>query len=99
MTPSRTPSPPQSTTPASLFSSLSLSTPLYDPLVSTPSSTLTPTLCNSAQILALPVQAGGIIILASDGLSDNLWDEDMLDEVTMRSPLYETEMTHEFRKG
>ena len=29
----------------------------------------------------LPVQANDILILASDGLSDNLWDEDVLDEV------------------
>jgi hypothetical protein len=27
------------------------------------------------------VQADDILILASDGLSDNLWDEDILDEV------------------
>ncbi|KAJ3480366.1 hypothetical protein NLJ89_g12283 [Agrocybe chaxingu] len=29
----------------------------------------------------LPVCADDILILASDGLSDNLWDEDVLDEV------------------
>ncbi|KAH9485092.1 hypothetical protein JR316_0001999 [Psilocybe cubensis] len=29
----------------------------------------------------LPVRSGDILILASDGLSDNLWDEDVLDEV------------------
>ncbi|KDR72775.1 hypothetical protein GALMADRAFT_142508 [Galerina marginata CBS 339.88] len=29
----------------------------------------------------LPVRADDILILASDGLSDNLWDEDVLDEV------------------
>ena len=29
----------------------------------------------------LPVLADDILILASDGLSDNLWDEDVLDEV------------------
>ncbi|KAG6333996.1 hypothetical protein ID866_5101 [Astraeus odoratus] len=34
-----------------------------------------------AQILELPVQANDILILASDGLSDNLWDEQVLDEV------------------
>ncbi|KAF9221040.1 hypothetical protein BS17DRAFT_758282 [Gyrodon lividus] len=34
-----------------------------------------------AQILELPVQADDILILASDGLSDNLWDEEVLDEV------------------
>ena len=35
----------------------------------------------AAQILTLPVKADDILILASDGLSDNLWDEDVLDEV------------------
>lgn len=30
---------------------------------------------------SLPVLADDILILASDGLSDNLWDEDVLDEV------------------
>lgn len=34
-----------------------------------------------AQILELPVQADDILILASDGLSDNLWDSEVLDEV------------------
>lgn len=34
-----------------------------------------------AQILSLPVQADDILILASDGLSDNLWDYEVLDEV------------------
>ena len=29
----------------------------------------------------MPVQADDILVLASDGLSDNLWDEDILDEV------------------
>lgn len=32
-------------------------------------------------MFTLPVQADDILILASDGLSDNLWDEDVLDEV------------------
>jgi hypothetical protein len=36
---------------------------------------------HDAQILELPVQADDILILASDGLSDNLWDEEVLDEV------------------
>jgi hypothetical protein len=36
---------------------------------------------NSATIITLPVKANDILILASDGLSDNLWDEDVLDEV------------------
>ncbi|KAF9441600.1 hypothetical protein P691DRAFT_766090 [Macrolepiota fuliginosa MF-IS2] len=36
---------------------------------------------NSVQVIALPVKADDILILVSDGLSDNLWDEDVLDEV------------------
>jgi len=43
-----------------------------------PSSSARP---KDAQILELPVQADDILILASDGLSDNLWDEEVLDEV------------------
>ncbi|EGO23088.1 hypothetical protein SERLADRAFT_471794 [Serpula lacrymans var. lacrymans S7.9] len=43
-----------------------------------PSSSARP---KDAQILTLPVQADDILILASDGLSDNLWDEEVLDEV------------------
>ncbi|PCH34723.1 hypothetical protein WOLCODRAFT_124897 [Wolfiporia cocos MD-104 SS10] len=40
-----------------------------------------PTRPRDAQVCTLPVQADDILILASDGLSDNLWDEDVLDEV------------------
>lgn len=36
---------------------------------------------SSAHTFTLPVQADDVLILASDGLSDNLWDEDILDEV------------------
>ncbi len=32
-------------------------------------------------MFTLPVQEDDILILATDGLSDNLWDEDILDEV------------------
>ena len=32
-------------------------------------------------MITIPVHADDILILASDGLSDNLWDEDVLDEV------------------
>jgi hypothetical protein len=32
-------------------------------------------------VFTLPVHADDILILASDGLSDNLWDEEVLDEV------------------
>lgn len=48
------------------------------PLQLGPSSRTPP---SSAQLLTLPVRADDILILASDGLSDNLWDEDVLDEV------------------
>lgn len=41
--------------------------------------TVTPT--TAAHYFTLPVRADDILILASDGLSDNLWDEDVLDEV------------------
>lgn len=34
-----------------------------------------------AQVFDLPVRADDILILASDGLSDNLWDEEVLEEV------------------
>lgn len=34
-----------------------------------------------AQSFTLPIEQDDILILASDGLSDNLWDEDVLDEV------------------
>ncbi|THU98530.1 hypothetical protein K435DRAFT_838066 [Dendrothele bispora CBS 962.96] len=44
-----------------------------------PSSPATPS--SSAHVFTLPVEADDILILASDGLSDNLWDEDILDEV------------------
>ncbi|TFY50491.1 hypothetical protein EVJ58_g11028, partial [Rhodofomes roseus] len=40
-----------------------------------------PTRPRDAQVFRIPVQADDILILASDGLSDNLWDEDVLDEV------------------
>ena len=36
---------------------------------------------HDARIFTVPVQADDILILASDGLSDNLWDADTLDEV------------------
>jgi len=34
-----------------------------------------------ARVFTVPVQADDILVLATDGLSDNLWDEDILDEV------------------
>ena len=36
---------------------------------------------HDARIFTIPVQEDDILILASDGLSDNLWDGDILDEV------------------
>ncbi|KAK7031652.1 protein phosphatase [Favolaschia claudopus] len=36
---------------------------------------------SAAHLFTLPVKAGDIVILASDGLSDNLWDEEVLEEV------------------
>ncbi|KAJ6568341.1 hypothetical protein DFH09DRAFT_918021 [Mycena vulgaris] len=45
----------------------------------TPHAEVTP--ASAAHLFTLPVQAGDILILASDGLSDNLWDEDVLEEV------------------
>ncbi|KAF8737678.1 hypothetical protein AX14_012550 [Amanita brunnescens Koide BX004] len=44
-----------------------------------PSTPTTPR--TAAHVFSLPVRADDILILASDGLSDNLWDEDVLDEV------------------
>ncbi|KAJ3577025.1 hypothetical protein NP233_g37 [Leucocoprinus birnbaumii] len=46
-----------------------------------PSTQETVTPRNSAMVITIPVKADDILILASDGLSDNLWDEDVLDEV------------------
>src|SRR5436190_18541751 len=43
-----------------------------------PSSSARP---QDAKVFTLPVLADDILILASDGMSDNLWDEDVLDEV------------------
>ncbi|KAJ7780198.1 hypothetical protein DFH07DRAFT_1026257 [Mycena maculata] len=45
----------------------------------TPTGANTPTAL--ARLFTLPVQAGDVLILASDGLSDNLWDEEVLEEV------------------
>ena len=36
---------------------------------------------HDARTFTIPVQEDDILILASDGLSDNLWDADILDEV------------------
>ncbi|KAI0687816.1 hypothetical protein BC835DRAFT_1375392 [Cytidiella melzeri] len=40
-----------------------------------------PTRPQDARTFSIPAQKDDILILASDGLSDNLWDEDILDEV------------------
>jgi Stage II sporulation protein E (SpoIIE) len=42
---------------------------------------VSPSSPRDAQVFKLPVQADDILILASDGLSDNLWDEEILEEV------------------
>ncbi|KAJ7249515.1 hypothetical protein B0H12DRAFT_963036, partial [Mycena haematopus] len=49
------------------------------PVQLTSTASITPT--SAAHLFTLPVRAGDIVILASDGLSDNLWDEDVLEEV------------------
>ncbi|KAI9435873.1 phosphatase 2C-like domain-containing protein [Russula earlei] len=48
------------------------------PLQLGPASSTSP---SAAQVITLPVLADDILVLASDGLSDNLWDEEVLDEV------------------
>lgn len=42
---------------------------------------VSPSRPKDAQVFDLTVQADDILILASDGLSDNLWDEEVLEEV------------------
>ncbi|KAM5530496.1 hypothetical protein V8D89_015850 [Ganoderma adspersum] len=38
----------------------------------------------TCEIFTVPVQQDDILIIVSDGLSDNLWDKDILDEVIIR---------------
>lgn len=42
---------------------------------------VSPSKPTDAQVFEIPVLADDILILASDGLSDNLWDEEVLEEV------------------
>lgn len=42
---------------------------------------VSPSKPSDAQVFEIPVMANDILILASDGLSDNLWDEEVLEEV------------------
>ncbi|KAJ7056616.1 phosphatase 2C-like domain-containing protein [Mycena amicta] len=59
------------------------------PEAPTPNSTtgeVTP--ASAARVFTLPVNAGDILILASDGLGDNLWDEDVLEEVARVSKAF-----------
>jgi len=42
---------------------------------------MSPSKPTDAQVFEIPVVADDILILASDGLSDNLWDEEVLEEV------------------
>ncbi|KAG6897253.1 hypothetical protein C0992_003037, partial [Termitomyces sp. T32_za158] len=66
------------------LSSNSSSTPTSTPTPSpspTPAPTPTPTPRTAARVFTVPVRPDDILILASDGLSDNLWDDDVLDEI------------------
>ena len=67
------PPPPRSPSPRPRLYSDSCSPSPSPPPVITPRTT--------AHLITLPVHTNDILILASDGLSDNLWDEDILDEV------------------
>ena len=42
---------------------------------------MSPSKPTDAQVFEIPVVADDVLILASDGLSDNLWDEEVLEEV------------------
>ncbi|KAF5378089.1 hypothetical protein D9615_007604 [Tricholomella constricta] len=84
--PPRPPTPPLSSLRPSTSTFLSpfspSSSPSYLPFHPPPIPTtpdVTPR--TTAHIVTLPVRPDDILILASDGLSDNLWDEDVLDEV------------------
>ena len=65
------------------FVNFNNSTQYNQPLQLGPPSPLLPSTSLPVQphTFTLPVHADDILILASDGLSDNLWDEDVLDEV------------------
>jgi hypothetical protein len=67
----------------SFFPTFNNSTQYNQPLQLGPPSPLLPSTSLPVQphTFTLPVHADDILILASDGLSDNLWDEDVLDEV------------------
>ena len=72
------------------------STQYNQPLQLGPPSPLFPSTSLPVQphTFTLPVHADDILILASDGLSDNLWDEDVLDEVLkFRDDFKETDST------
>ena len=71
------------------------STQYNQPLQLGPPSPLLPSTSLPVQphTFTLPVRADDILILASDGLSDNLWDEDFLDEVLkFRNDFKETDL-------
>jgi hypothetical protein len=59
-----------------------------------PTSTALPT---DAQVFQFPVREDDILILASDGLSDNLWDEDVLDEVVRFRRSYDVNRCEGFK--
>ncbi|KAF7317044.1 Protein phosphatase [Mycena chlorophos] len=60
-----------------------------DPATTGPSTANEVTPGSAARVFTLPVRAGDILILASDGLGDNLWDEDVLEEVGRVSKAFE----------
>ena len=63
---------------ACLIHVLILSDQFNTPVQLGPTSSTKP---HDARVFTIPVQQDDILILASDGLSDNLWDKDILDEV------------------
>ncbi|KAF7331718.1 Protein phosphatase [Mycena kentingensis (nom. inval.)] len=69
--------PPASSSTSGWWSQLVGSAP--EASATTITSDVTPT--SAARVFTLPVRTGDILILASDGLGDNLWDEDVLEEV------------------
>ncbi|KAF7312111.1 Protein phosphatase [Mycena indigotica] len=81
-------------TPATGTTSTGSTTGWWSQLIGTPvagpSTTGEVTPGSAARVFTLPVRAGDILILASDGLGDNLWDEDILEEVARVSKAFAT---------
>ncbi|TRM57385.1 hypothetical protein BD626DRAFT_212705 [Schizophyllum amplum] len=77
--PAQAASPTQQGSSAQQATSAQSASPAFTkPVPSKTASDIAPT---PAQVFEVPVQEDDILILASDGLSDNLWDEDVLEEV------------------